>query len=329
MAFFDYGPSAKNVGVTPLERDDENSKTGGAADNARWRLTRSLEMDLHIPRARGVQFLFTACAALFIASCASTDGATEAPPFSPSAPLPDASDSGSADSVRGRFRLPSEGYEIVSSLLKPGVSYEPKDDGMPTGVVLLNSSNRNKNRQVCNALFSEQHATVATEAEARAEDPDGDFLVTYWLTLNHLPQGSSCAAYLDDYHYDRAAYIRRVYGIGEDAGPVFLAIDASGETLFLDLTDASELEVFRATSDWMELALTVAETGERPDRNRNSGIVQGINRLFGSIVNGYASLVNSRAERPIEFYDPVSGRTRTFNVYLASSGYRIGSTFEL
>ncbi len=279
-----------------------------------------------------------ACALLLVASCASTASAPTASSEGPTSGTPSANSPATTDtsSVRGRFPLPDD-YEIVSSLLirdsgyrpEMDIDYLPKTDGMPTGVVILNDNNRNKNQEVCEALFG-KYSTVPTENEAEAENPARDFLVTYWLSVAPVPEGASCKRYLDEYDYARADNIRETYGIGNLRGPVFLAVDRSGESLFLDLSDASRAEVFTATSNWMELALTAAGSSPNPARrNAPRGIAESLNRLFVKLASGYASLVDSPVETLTPFVDPVTRQTKTFKVYLADSGYRIGSTFEL
>ncbi len=224
--------------------------------------------------------------------------------------------------------LPGE-YEIVSRVLPPTRSYLPGADNMPTGVVLLETGGGARNRALCNALLGERTATVRSEAEARAEDPTANLLVTNWLTRVLVADLGDCAELLDNYDFERAERIKQTYGLKDRVGPVFLAFDPTGAIMFLDLEDASAQEVYEATSNWMSLALKAPQTGPdagKPPQAR--GIVAGTSRVFASIAGGLASLVSSPEPTVLPFNDPVSGTSRQFQLYRAGA-YLIGSTFLL
>jgi hypothetical protein len=220
------------------------------------------------------------------------------------------------------------GYQIVSHVLTPTESYLPKRDGMPTGLVLLDTREKSKNQSLCKALLGAHTATVKTDAAARRDNPNGDFLVTHWPVTGVLVHQDDCAELLAKYDFDRAERVKNAYALGGSRGPVFLALDPTGEIVFLDLKDASADAVFKATSDWMKLAL--ASPQNRPQAEARVGLVAGTSRLFGELASGFASLVGSEAHAPtvVKFNDPVKGTSRQFNIYKAGV-YLIGATFTL
>ncbi|MEP7210118.1 MAG: hypothetical protein ABI740_04715 [Alphaproteobacteria bacterium] len=243
----------------------------------------------------------------------------------PSAPAPGGRPTFAAPSPA--VALPA-GYEIVSHVLTPTESYLPKRDGMPTGVVLLDVREKAKNQNLCKALLGTQTATVRTDAAARRANPNGDFLVTNWPVSGVVANQGDCVELLAKYDFDRAARIKNAYAIGGSRGPVFLALDPTGEIVFLDLKDASADAVFKATSDWMKLAL--ASPQNLPAAQARVGLVAGTNRLFAELASGFASLVGADAgtQAVVKFNDPVLGTSRQFKIYKAG-GYLIGATFSL
>jgi hypothetical protein len=222
------------------------------------------------------------------------------------------------------------GYEIVSNVLLPAETYLPKGDRMPTGVVLLDARERARNDSVCAALLGARTATVRTEAEARRDDPSGDYLVTHWLVRSAVANEADCAALTDAYDFDRAKRIKATYSLDARRGPIFLALDATGEMVFLDLSDATREDVFKATSDWMQLALTAPQAGPQAGRPpRPAGLVAGANQLFARIASGFGSLARAdSAPISIPFNDPSTGVARSFTIY-RSGVYLIGATFLL
>ena len=133
---------------------------------------------------------------------------------------------------------------------------------------------------------------------------------------------------LAKYDFERASRVKNAYALSGSRGPVFLALDPTGEIVFLDLKDASADAVFKATSDWMKLAL--ASPQNRPAAQARLGLVAGTSRLFGELASGFASLVGSDAGAPtvVKFNDPVKGTSRQFNIYKAGV-FLIGATFAL
>jgi hypothetical protein len=220
------------------------------------------------------------------------------------------------------------GYEIVSHVLTPTESYLPRRDGMPTGIVLLDVRERAKNQSLCKALLGARTATVKTEAQARRDNPTGDFLVTNWPVTGPVAHEDDCVELLAKYDFDRAARVKGAYALNQSRGPFFLALDPTGEIVFLDLKDASAEEVFKATSDWMKLAL--ASPQNQPAAEQRLGLVAGTNRLFARLAGGFGSLVGANPPPPtlIRFNDPVQGTARQFNIYKAGA-YLIGATFRL
>lgn len=264
------------------------------------------------------------------------------PPTPPPAPPPvqESAGSGSGSPDRGSpaptdpSRQPASiplpaAYEIVSNVLLPTQSYLPRADGMPTGVVLLDSRESARNRRLCDALLGRRTRTVRTEEEARRDNPRGDFLVTHWPVGAQAVDESDCGELTRIYDFDRAARVKAAYGLSASRGPIFLALDPSGEIVFLDLKDATPDQVYEATAGWMELALRAGGAGAPPPPPP-AGLAASANRLFAQIAGGFASLVgaNAASASAVTFNDPVAGRQRTFNVYRAGS-YVIGATFSI
>jgi hypothetical protein len=137
-----------------------------------------------------------------------------------------------------------------------------------------------------------------------------------------------CVELLAKYDFERATRVKNAYALTGSRGPVFLALDPTGEIVFLDLKDASADTVFKATSDWMKLAL--ASPQNRPAAEPRVGLVAGTNRLFAELAVGLSSLVGGNSGGPtvVKFNDPVKGTSRQFNIYKAGV-YLIGATFTL
>ncbi len=285
----------------------------------------------------------TACSAPEPASdgAASEDVGAVPPPPPPPPPSPTRPDQEPASQVGGSSETAAPGsasqpgvalpadYEIVSNVLLPTQSYLPGADNMPTGVVLLDARASDRNEALCLALLGDRTATVRTETEARADDPEGDYLVTHWLTRSAVADEGNCGQLLAGYDFERAARIKQTYALNNSRGPVFLALDPTGAIMFLDLEDASSNQVFQATADWMSLALKAPQTGPdagKPPQAR--GIAASANRLFASIAGGFASLVGSEEPTLVRFNDPVTGTAREFRIYRAGV-YLIGATFVL
>ncbi len=255
------------------------------------------------------------------------------PPVPPPAPAPsrptiagEVVTTRSADATGAGVALPKD-YEIVSNVLLPGESYLPKSDGMPTGVVLLDRTQRAKNESLCKALLGARTRTVRTEEAARRENPNGDFLVTHWLSRGGVIDEGDCAELLAKYDFTRSEGVRQTYGLKASKGPIFLALDPSGEMMFLDLEDASADEVFAATSDWMALALKAPQSGPNAGKPP-PGLIASANRLFARVAAGFSSLAGAATPTTVVFNDPIRGATRTFNIYRAGR-YLIGATFRL
>ena len=223
--------------------------------------------------------------------------------------------------------LPDD-YEIVSNVLLPTESYLPKSDGMPTGLVLLDSREKSKNDSLCKALLGARTATVRTEAAARRDNPRGDYLVTHWPVRAVVANEGDCVQLSASYDFDRAKRVKQAYALQDRRGPLFLALDPTGEIVFLDLEDASAQDVFKATSDWMALALAAPQTGPNAGKPPQS-LMAGANKLFAKLAGGFSSLVGGNSSiTVVRFNDPVAGTSRQFNIY-KSGVYLIGATFVL
>lgn len=222
-----------------------------------------------------------------------------------------------------------DGYEIVSNVLLPAESYLPesKTKKIAAGVVLLDRSQRVKNEKVCEAMLGGDTRTMRTHEEALRANPSGDYLVTHWLARAKVNDEKDCDELLAKYDFARSESIRAAYGLKASKGPLFIAFDPDKEIVFLDLADASPDEVFKATGDWMELALTTKQTGPNAGKPQK-GVLVAANKMFEQMAMGFASLVGQGTPTALSFYDQTRATTRQFNVYKAGV-YLIGMTFPL
>ena len=193
-------------------------------------------------------------------------GAPDAPspnqPMEPSDPSrgPASIDDEGGDAGEGMFGLDDAAeLEVVTDFLYPDDDYKPEDDEPPVGILLLSETQTAKNAFLCDGYLRE----LRTYEEAKAEAPDSDFLITYW-PLETAPESfDSCDQLMAHYDYARAAEIRANYGLLEIEGPVVVAVDFAGDSVFLDLTDATAEASRDALKSWLSLALeesNVADT---------------------------------------------------------------------
>ncbi len=148
--------------------------------------------------------------------------------------------------------------EVVTDFLRVGEGFLPKKGELPVGLVLFDKDEELKNAVLCDAYTKE----LRTHAEAKADAPDQDFFVTYWLLKSEPDNFSSCDALRDSYDYERAEKIKSEYGLGDTEGPVFLAVDANGDSVFLDLSDADLAATRAAVDQWLILALESSSNTE-------------------------------------------------------------------
>ncbi|ACT60660.1 hypothetical protein [Hirschia baltica] len=148
--------------------------------------------------------------------------------------------------------------EVVTDFLRADEGFLPKEGELPVGLVLFDKSEELKNAVLCDAYTKE----LRTHAEAKADAPDQDFFVTYWLLKDEPGNFSSCDALRDAYDYERAEKIKSDYGLEDTKGPVFLAVDANGDSVFLDLSDADMAATRAAVDQWLILALESSDDTE-------------------------------------------------------------------
>ncbi|MBI1340415.1 hypothetical protein GC169_09455 [bacterium] len=272
----------------------------------------------------------------FMGGCASAPAPMAPPPpvSPPMPPPPEPPRPTSPSTESGRFNqgpgvaLPN-GYQVVSNVLSPAQSYLPRGDRMPTGVVLLDPSARAQNEALCRGLLGRGTATVPTQAEARANDPTGDLLVTHWLLRGPVEDAKDCRQLLEGYDFERARRIKAAYAISNSNGPILLALDPSGEVVFLDLKRSSPEEVYDTVRDWIAVALrSPLDTGAQGAPQLPGGIATSMNRLFAQIATGFSSLVGDQQPTVLAFNDPLVGTERQFRLY-QTSRFLVGATFRL
>ncbi len=146
--------------------------------------------------------------------------------------------------------------EIVTDLLTPDQDYRPAAGDLPRGVVLLSRQSFQRNALLCDAFTRK----LRTHTEALAEAPDKDFFVTSWLLAFGVADTESCAELMNAYDYDRASDIKQAFGLQDAEGPVLLAVDDNGDSVFLDLSGADDAHVSTAITQWLSLALDASDT---------------------------------------------------------------------
>ena len=160
--------------------------------------------------------------------------------------------------------IPSRGFsltrpqraKVVSNVLTPTKSFINLTSGLATGLVLLTPDDDARNANVCDALLQKGVTRVMTEEEARAADPGGEHIVTHWPVSAAVDDEGDCGKLLGKYDFTRAARVMRDYGLGHLDGPIFLALDPSGEAAFLDLSEADPSYIRQATEEWIRMTLT-------------------------------------------------------------------------
>jgi len=266
--------------------------------------------------------------AVALAACAS---APAAPPPSPP-PSPPREENGGPTRGPGDvgglgIALPDQ-YQIVSNVLRTGESYLPAGaNALPTGVVLLDRTESARNRALCTGLMGRGTARVLTEDEARRRNPVGDYVVTHWLVRTGVADIGDCSELLAKYDFVRSESVRRIYGLDGRKGPLMLAIDPSGEIVFLDLGGATLAEVTDSADKWMKLALKAPQAGSASPP-RPLGLAAGARQVFASIASGFGTFARGGEAQPqIAFNDPRTGMQRQFRIFRAGS-ITVGATFD-
>lgn len=216
--------------------------------------------------------------------------------------------------------------EVVTDFLYPDRDFKPKLGELPTGVVLFDRGEELKNAVLCDAYTKE----LRTHEEAKAAAPEQDFFVTYWLLANQPENFSSCDALRDAYDYDRAEQIKSEYGLSDAKGPVFLAVDANGDSVFLDLSEADLAATRSAVDEWLKLALANSETSNEvvdttaTDERVETSQPQSRFSLVSFSSNIKAKLIS--AETGISVDSAKEDGTMLFAYSDPDTGYRLGST---
>ena len=269
------------------------------------------------------------CLALALTACGapqSDQSVSEAPPPSESAEMPDAAPDRGGVGFEDAVQL-----EAVTDFLYPSQDFMPEDGAMPVGVVLLSPDMDFKNAALCDAYVKD----LRTYEEASEASPDADFLITYWPLKAEPESFSSCDALRANYDYERAADLKARYGLAEATGPVFLAVDSSGDAVFLDLSDATAEATREAVTRWLALALESSEDEPSDDTDEAASggdspaeLADGPAARFS--LAGFSRKIRDRLLSPggedaIE--TQIGGRT-LFALSDPGTGYRIGSTIR-
>ncbi len=228
--------------------------------------------------------------------------------------------------LAGQVTVPT----IVSDRLAPGASYHPHAVGTPTGVVLLDEGDTEQNEAVCTAMFNTSTGSMPTLDQARKADPNGNFLITYWMLADDRPQDGSCFFLMEAYDYTRAAAIKAQYGLSQQDGPIILALDTSGQSMFFSLGDTAPQAVFSAVRNWKYFAINAAQgslAGPPAAQPRPQGIAEGLSRAFALLL-GQSGSQAQNTDASIPFSDPTTGTSSAFNLYRTGT-FTIGSTLPL
>ncbi len=216
--------------------------------------------------------------------------------------------------------------EIVTDFLYPEHDYVPVAGEMPVGLVLLSRDDTNRNGALCEAFTKE----LRTYAEASAADPDAEFLITYWLLAVEPTDTSDCHQLRTTYDFDRAADLKAQYGLEAATGPVFLAVDSDGNTVFLDLSEASVAATRDAVDNWLKLALdasTQPPVARLPEDGSDAPTPSRYN-LASFTYNMRARLLTNTASASNAPTESVIGGRQFFAYNDPTTGYRIGSTIR-
>ena len=234
------------------------------------------------------------------------------------APMQDRGEEGRAPAANG-FEDALE-LEVVTDFLYPEQDYIPAENEMPVGLVLLTRGDFARNGALCDAFTKE----LRTYEEASAADPEADFLITYWLLALDPGDTTDCQMLRQTYDFDRAAAIKAQYGLQDATGPVFLAVDSAGNTIFLDLSDATPEATREAVDQWLKLALDASADAE--DEGETAAPASRFS-LTSFAANMKVRLL-SGAGSEIEAQETTIGGRQFFAYNDASTGYRVGSTIR-
>lgn len=225
--------------------------------------------------------------------------------------------------------------EVVTDFLYPGEAFRPAEGAPPVGVLLLSATQTAKNAFLCDGYLRE----LRTYEEAKAAEPDSEFLITYW-PLAATPEGfDSCDKLMEGYDFQRASRIRTLYGLGDIEGPVVLAVDSAGQSVFLDLTDATPEASRAALNSWLALALEASEdddmeAGAQPRAGIGAGAAAvGAGGARNLTLAAFSSRIKTRlltsGGEGLSVTERKTGDGRTLFAYKdPDTGYRIGSSIR-
>ncbi len=225
--------------------------------------------------------------------------------------------------------------EIVTDFLMADQDFKPNKGDLPIGLVLFDRGEELKNAVICDAYTKE----LRTYSDAVIDSSDQDFFVTYWLLKDQPAHFSSCDALRQSYDYDRAAAIKAEYGLSDTAGPVFLAVDSDGNSVFLDLSAAS-LEATRSAVDqWLVLALEASAETEVQEAMADDEPMESVNADRDATtpnVSSRFSLASFSTGMKAKFLtdgnatvsETKKGGATLFAYTDSGTGYRIGSTLR-
>ncbi|MFC7292484.1 hypothetical protein [Hirschia litorea] len=290
--------------------------------------------------------LFLAGLCLVMVGCSQNDGVGSPPPPSPAPPPPAAPAPAPLPLPPPVMDFPdrAEGepafddavsLEIVTDFLSSDRDFKPNKGELPIGLVLFDRGEELKNAVICDAYTKE----LRTYSDAVIDSPDQDFFVTYWLLKDQPADFSSCDALRQSYDYDRAAAIKAEYGLSDTAGPVFLAVDSDGNSVFLDLSAAS-LEATRSAVDqWLVLALEASAEAEVQEAMVDDEPMESVNAdgdATTPMVSSRFSLASFSTGMKAKFLtdgnstvsETKKGNTTLFAYSDSGTGYRIGSTLR-
>lgn len=219
--------------------------------------------------------------------------------------------------------------EVVTDFLRPTQPFEAKVDKLPVGVLLLSKDDDMKSAILCDAFVKD----LRTYAEAKEDSPEKDFFVTYWLLKEQPESTKNCSDLRAAYDFERAAEIKAQYGLQAVTGPVFLAIDANGDSVFLDLTDAGLDATRAAVTQWLTLALEASQPVQSDDLadvgDAEPKTVSGRYALGGFTLKMKSRMMSETSTRQLSnAYGGGDSGIQLFAYADTETGYRIGSTIR-
>ncbi len=216
--------------------------------------------------------------------------------------------------------------EVVTDFLAADADFRPKAGELPVGLVLFDRNEELKNAILCDAYTKE----LRTHAEAKAASPEQDFFVTYWMLKETPADWESCDALRAAYDYDRAAAIKAEYGLSGTSGPVFLAVDSAGDSVFLDLSNADLATARSAVEKWLVLALESSEEGDAETIDPETGEENTSTTPSRFTLASFSASVRDRviSGQGVTSQSQMANGATLFAYADTSSGVRMGTTIR-